>query len=119
MTMATTAYDGDRYALISVTFLDPVFHGRADGEEPEWPPSPLRLFQALLAGAAAASRAEEGIAEAGSNSKNRRSLLRLSADPGKRIDSPSRTTLWTWWRRRGPEATTAEGGTPVPPPIAR
>lgn len=64
MTMATTTYDGGRYALVSVTFLDPVFHGRADGEEPEWPPSPLRLFQALLAGAAAASRAEGGIAEA-------------------------------------------------------
>jgi len=40
-----------RYLCISVTFLDPLFHGEADGGLPEWPPSPLRLFQALVAGA--------------------------------------------------------------------
>lgn len=40
-----------RYLCISVTFLDPLFHGRADEDKPEWPPSPMRLFQALLAGA--------------------------------------------------------------------
>lgn len=34
---------------ISVTFLDRRFHGRGDGGEPEWPPSPLRLFQSLVA----------------------------------------------------------------------
>lgn len=35
---------------ISVRFLHPypLYHGRADGEQPEWPPSPMRLFQALL-----------------------------------------------------------------------
>ncbi len=35
---------------ISVRFLHPypLYHGRADGEVPEWPPSPMRLFQALL-----------------------------------------------------------------------
>jgi len=35
---------------ISVRFIQPypLFHGRGDGEEPEWPPSPLRAFQALL-----------------------------------------------------------------------
>jgi CRISPR-associated protein Csb2 len=40
--------------LISVWFLDPVpaFHGKRDGGEPEWPPSPLRLFQALVDAAA-------------------------------------------------------------------
>ncbi|HEV3440895.1 MAG TPA: type I-U CRISPR-associated protein Csb2, partial [Gemmata sp.] len=39
---------------ITVRFLDPMpqFHGRADGGEPEWPPSPLRLFQALVDAAA-------------------------------------------------------------------
>ena len=39
---------------VSVTFLDPApsFHGRADADQPEWPPSPLRLFQALVAAAA-------------------------------------------------------------------
>lgn len=34
---------------IAVTFLDPRFHGRGDGGEPEWPPSPLRLMQAMVA----------------------------------------------------------------------
>jgi CRISPR-associated protein Csb2 len=38
------------YFCISVTFLDPLFHGKGDGDEPEWPPSPMRVFQALLAG---------------------------------------------------------------------
>jgi CRISPR-associated protein Csb2 len=36
------------YLCISVSFLDSLFHGKADGDEPEWPPSPLRIFQALL-----------------------------------------------------------------------
>jgi CRISPR-associated protein Csb2 len=35
---------------ISVTFLDSRFHGRGDGGVNEWPPSPMRLFQALVAG---------------------------------------------------------------------
>jgi len=39
------------YLCISVTLLDPLFHGRAGHGEPEWPPSPLRLFQAMLRGA--------------------------------------------------------------------
>jgi CRISPR-associated protein Csb2 len=38
---------------LTVRFLDGAFHGRADGGDPEWPPSPLRLFQALVAAAAA------------------------------------------------------------------
>ncbi len=38
-----------RYLCISATFLDGRFHGRRDGGESEWPPSPLRLFQALVA----------------------------------------------------------------------
>lgn len=37
---------------ISIRFLLPLAHGRANGGEPEWPPSPFRLFQALLAAAA-------------------------------------------------------------------
>jgi CRISPR-associated protein Csb2 len=37
---------------ITIRWLDARYHGRiADGSEPEWPPSPLRLFQALIAGA--------------------------------------------------------------------
>lgn len=38
---------------ITIHFLHPFAHGRKNGGEPEWPPSPLRLFQALVAGAAA------------------------------------------------------------------
>jgi CRISPR-associated protein Csb2 len=39
---------------ITTRFLhpEPSFHGRNDGGEPEWPPSPLRLFQALVDAAA-------------------------------------------------------------------
>lgn len=39
-----------RHLSISVTLLDGLFHGKGDGDEPEWPPSPMRLFQALVAG---------------------------------------------------------------------
>lgn len=37
---------------ISVRFLLDEFEGRGDGGEPEWPPSPLRLFQTLTNSAA-------------------------------------------------------------------
>ncbi|GIU81982.1 MAG: type I-U CRISPR-associated protein Cas5/Cas6 [Acidobacteria bacterium] len=39
-----------KYFCISVTFLNDLFHGKLSDEEPEWPPSPWRLFQALVAG---------------------------------------------------------------------
>jgi CRISPR-associated protein Csb2 len=38
------------YLCISVSFLDPLYHGKGNGGASEWPPSPLRLFQALVAG---------------------------------------------------------------------
>jgi len=41
------------HLCITVRFLQPFSHGRGDGGEPEWPPSPLRLFQALVAASAA------------------------------------------------------------------
>jgi CRISPR-associated protein Csb2 len=44
---------------ISIRFFDPAFHGRRDGAKPEWPPSPLRLFQSLVASAAALRRMDE------------------------------------------------------------
>lgn len=40
----------ERYLSISATFLDPLYHGMGDGGRSEWPPSPMRVFQALLAG---------------------------------------------------------------------
>jgi CRISPR-associated protein Csb2 len=48
-----------RHLCISVTFLDPLFHGKGDRDEPEWPPSPMRLFQALLAGSRTGCRDRE------------------------------------------------------------
>lgn len=44
------------HLCLSTRFLDPAFHGRRDGGRPEWPPSPLRVFQALVAAAAASRR---------------------------------------------------------------
>lgn len=41
------------YLCLTVRFLQPYYHGRADGGEPEWPPSPLRVFQSLVGAAAA------------------------------------------------------------------
>lgn len=43
---------------LSFRFLDRAFHGRRDGGLPEWPPSPLRTFQALVCSAAARGRRE-------------------------------------------------------------
>lgn len=36
-----------------------MFHGKGDNDEPEWPPSPLRFFQALLAGSRTGCRNRE------------------------------------------------------------
>ena len=40
------------FLCITVRFLQPYSHGRGDGDDPEWPPSPLRLFQAMVASSA-------------------------------------------------------------------
>ncbi len=45
------------YFVLSFELLQPPFHGCRDAGEPEWPPSPLRAFQALVAAAAARRRA--------------------------------------------------------------
>ena len=44
---------------LTVRFLDSCFHGRGDGGV-EWPPSPMRAFQALIAAAARLGRGEPG-----------------------------------------------------------
>lgn len=43
---------------ISFRFIQPhaLFHGRGDGDELEWPPSPLRAFQALVSAAGLRTR---------------------------------------------------------------
>lgn len=41
------------YLVITIRFLGDRYHGRTEnGREPEWPPSPLRLYQAIISGAA-------------------------------------------------------------------
>jgi len=42
--------------VLTFRFLQPLFHGRGDMGTPEWPPSPLRVFQALVAAAHARDR---------------------------------------------------------------
>lgn len=37
------------YFKLSITFLDGTYHGVLDGGEAEWPPSPMRVYQALVA----------------------------------------------------------------------
>jgi len=41
------------YLCIRIQFLDAISHGRGDDSLPQWPPSPLRLHQALVSAAAA------------------------------------------------------------------
>jgi CRISPR-associated protein Csb2 len=47
-----------RHLVLSFRFLAPRFHGRGDEGAPEWPPSPLRVFQAVVAAAARAGALE-------------------------------------------------------------
>ena len=48
-----------RHLCISVILMDEMFHGKLDGDLSEWPPSPMRLFQALLCGARTGCRNRE------------------------------------------------------------
>ncbi|MGH9344756.1 MAG: type I-G CRISPR-associated protein Csb2, partial [Terriglobia bacterium] len=41
------------YFHVTIRFLQPFCHGRVNEDALEWPPSPLRLFQALVAASAA------------------------------------------------------------------
>ena len=61
---------------VSVRFLDDRFHGRGDSGRPEWPPSPMRLFSALLAGSAPPEE------------RDREALLWLEAQPPPTITAP-------------------------------
>lgn len=36
------------HLCVSIRLLHPVFHGRGEQDGPEWPPNPLRIFQALV-----------------------------------------------------------------------
>lgn len=53
------------YLQITVRFLDERYHGLlARNGPPEWPPSPFRLFSAMVAGAAARNKLENGAGKA-------------------------------------------------------
>jgi CRISPR-associated protein Csb2 len=52
------------HLCITIRFLDGAFHGRADHGEPEWPPSPLRLYQAIVAASAARWNERRGLRHA-------------------------------------------------------
>lgn len=41
------------YLCFTIRFLQPFSHGRGEDGTPEWPPSPFRLFQALVSASAA------------------------------------------------------------------
>jgi CRISPR-associated protein Csb2 len=45
--------------IIRIEFLSPIFHGLGDKGEPEWPPSPLRLFQAMVRSASGLFHGDE------------------------------------------------------------
>jgi len=47
------------HLCVSVTFLASQFHGRADGMALEWPPSPLRLFQSMVAALGLSQRLQD------------------------------------------------------------
>lgn len=54
-----------RFLLLSVRFLDDRYHGLTDnGEQAEWPPSPFRLFQALVAGNACGHEIPKAVLDA-------------------------------------------------------
>lgn len=72
-----------QHLCITVRFHDGLFHGRRDAGEPEWPPSPLRLFQALVAAAAAHTNERVTLVQAAP-------MLRwLEAQPPPLIAAPS------------------------------
>ncbi|MGH9345307.1 MAG: type I-G CRISPR-associated protein Csb2 [Terriglobia bacterium] len=48
----------DSHLCLSIRLLNHTFHGRRDGAKPEWPPSPMRVFQSLVSAATACSDAK-------------------------------------------------------------
>ncbi len=60
----------EHFLCISVRILDGLFHGKGDNDAPEWPPSPMRLFQALLAGSHAGCRKSRWFTDGTNNLRN-------------------------------------------------
>ncbi len=74
------------YLCISFRFLQPLSHGRGDDGEPQWPPSPLRVYQALVAASAARWNERARLDHAASALKwlERQSNPVIVAAPGRR-----------------------------------
>jgi CRISPR-associated protein Csb2 len=54
-----------RFLLLSIRFLNDRYHGLTqNGEKAEWPPSPFRVFQALIAGNARGPKLSESVRNA-------------------------------------------------------
>lgn len=54
-----------RFLLFSIRFLNDRYHGLTDnGEKAEWPSSPFRVFQALVAGNVRGTTLSESISSA-------------------------------------------------------
>lgn len=80
---------------LSFRFLSPWFHGRGDGGVPEWPPSPLRAFQALVAAAGRGGTLESsGEALRWLESLDAPELVAPAAEPtrGHRLSVPHNAT---------------------------
>lgn len=75
-----------QYFCIHMEFLNGRFHGRGEGGEPEWPPSPLRLFQALTAACAGHHNERVEIHACADD------LRWLESQPAPRILAPSART---------------------------
>jgi CRISPR-associated protein Csb2 len=80
------------YFRITVHFLAPLSHGRGDAGEPEWPPSPLRVFQALVAASAARwnERRRVEFAAPALHWLERQPMPSISAPVGKRASAKYR-----------------------------
>jgi CRISPR-associated protein Csb2 len=72
-----------QHFCITIRFLDGRFHGRGAGGESEWPPSPLRVFQALVAAAAAHTNERSALTMAAPT------LRWLEAQPAPLIIAPA------------------------------
>ena len=96
------------YLCITVRFIQPFSHGRRDGDDLEWPPSPLRLFQALVASSAglwnertAVKSAAPCVELARKPNRHRKSWPRTLRRATAHIASTSRTTWRIRSRRHG------------------
>lgn len=74
--MSEVTPEPGKHLTVIVRFLDDRFHGRGDSGRPEWPPSPMRLFSALVAGS---SPLED---------RDREALVWLEKQPAPIISAP-------------------------------